>query len=324
MTDTPKLISLIIPCYNEQDVIEETISRLRKLCKKLDSYIFELIFIDDGSRDLTWHLLNELTINDKNVRLISFSRNFGHQIAVTAGIDHANGDAVILMDADLQDPPEVISEMIAKWNDGYDVVYGTRISRAGESSFKVITAKIFYRFLNKLSNIEIPLDTGDFRLMDAKVVSTLNCMREKDRFIRGMVSWVGFNQISLPYERAERFAGESKYPLRKMVSFAIDGIISFSSKPLQFSMILGFSSAIISLAGVFYAIYMRLFTNTWVEGWTALMISILFIGGIQLLCIGILGEYIGRIYNQSKDRPLYIIKESNGPHSDRSLQKEPS
>jgi dolichol-phosphate mannosyltransferase len=246
------------------------------------------------------------------IKLIGFARNFGHQIAVTAGIDAACGDAVVLIDADLQDPPEVIHEMIAKWREGYDVVYGTRTERRGESVFKRATARGFYRLLNRLSDVPIPIDTGDFRLMSRNVVDTLRAMPERDRFVRGMVSWVGFKQIALPYKRAKRFAGESKYPLRKMLRFATDGILSFSTKPLQMSVTLGMLSASLALIGIVYAFYLRLFTNTWVEGWTALMIAVLFLGGVQLICVGILGEYVGRIYNEVKSRPLYVVQEYLG------------
>jgi len=272
----------------------------------------ELIFVDDGSRDRTRELLRGFADKDSRIKVIGFARNFGHQIAVTAGIDAARGDAVVLIDADLQDPPEVILEMIEKWREGYDVVYGTRTERPGESAFKLATARGFYRVLNKLSDIPIPLDTGDFRLLSRAVADVLRAMPERDRFLRGMVSWVGFRQIALPYKRAERYAGESKYPLRKMLPFAIDGILSFSTKPLQVSIGLGMISATIALIGIVYAIALRLFTNIWVEGWTALMIAVLFLGGAQLLSVGIVGEYIGRIYNEMKQRPMYVADEYIG------------
>jgi dolichol-phosphate mannosyltransferase len=249
---------------------------------------------------------------DPKIKIIGFARNFGHQIAVTAGIDVAHGDAVVLIDADLQDPPEIVHEMIAKWREGYDVVYGTRTERPGESAFKLATARCFYRLLNRLTDVPIPLDTGDFRLMSKNVASTLRAMPERDRFVRGLVSWVGFRQTALPYKRAERFAGKSKYPFWKMLRLAIDGLVSFSTKPLQISIILGLISALFALLGIFYALYLRLFTNIWVEGWTALMIAVLFIGGVQLTSIGILGEYIGRIYSEVKNRPLYVVQEHHG------------
>jgi len=322
--DKRQLLSIVIPCYNEEAVIVETMGRLMQLCSEIQEYLdVELIFIDDGSTDQTSKIIKEQSIDNPITKLIIFSRNFGHQIAVTAGIDAANGDAVVLIDADLQDPPEMIHQMVEKWRDGYDVVYGTRTDRLGESTFKIATARGFYRLINKLSSVPIPLDTGDFRLMSRNVVDTLRAMPEKDRFVRGMVSWVGFRQIALPYRRAERFAGESKYPLRKMVRFAMDGILSFSTKPLQLSVALGLTAAFISLMGIMYALVLRLFTNIWVEGWTALMIAILFFGGVQLICVGILGEYVGRIYNEIKSRPLYVVQEyfgfsERGPAMSRS------
>ncbi|GFO73742.1 polyisoprenyl-phosphate glycosyltransferase [Bathymodiolus japonicus methanotrophic gill symbiont] len=306
------LLSLVIPCYNEEQVIAETVSRLNNFCAELTDLEVELIFIDDGSQDNTLAILRDHAAQDPRIKVICFARNFGHQIAVTAGMDAAKGDAVVLIDADLQDPPEVIHQMIAKWREGYDVVYGTRTARKGESIFKRSSARGFYRLLNKLSDVPIPLDTGDFRLMTQPIVDSLKAMPERDRFVRGMVSWVGFKQIAIPYQRAERFAGKSKYPLRKMLRFATDGILSFSTKPLQMSIALGMLAAFIAMGGIVYAIAMRIFTDIWVEGWTALMIAILFLGGVQLICVGILGEYIGRIYNEVKQRPLYIVEEYLG------------
>jgi dolichol-phosphate mannosyltransferase len=306
-----KLLSIIVPCYNEEEVIGETIFRLKKLCSevRMDT---ELIFVDDGSKDRTRELLCVSASEDPRIRVIGFARNFGHQIAVTAGIDAAKGDAIVLIDADLQDPPEVVHAMLAKWRDGFDVVYGTRATRSGESVFKVTTARYFYRILNRLSDVPIPLDTGDFRLISRAVADTLRAMPERDRFVRGMVSWVGFKQTSLPYHRSERFAGESKYPLRKMLRFATDGILSFSTKPLQASIATGMFAAMLALIGIFYALFLRIFTDVWVEGWTALMIAVLFMGGVQLISVGILGEYIGRIYNEVKRRPLYVVQEYVG------------
>lgn len=320
---TNPLLSIVIPCYNEEAVISETMKRIKSFCSELIDLNVELIFIDDGSHDRTRSFLKNYAAEDTRIRLILFARNFGHQIAVTAGIDAACGDAVVLIDADLQDPPEVVHEMISKWREGYDVVYGTRTERPGESAFKLATARGFYRLLNRLSDVPIPLDTGDFRLMSRAVVDTLRAMPERDRFVRGMVSWVGFRQIALPYKRMERFAGESKYPLRKMLRFATDGILSFSTKPLQMSVGLGMLSAALALSGILYALGLRLFTNMWVEGWTALMIAVLFIGGVQLISVGILGEYVGRIYSEVKKRPLYIVQEyvgfnQSGPEMSRS------
>jgi dolichol-phosphate mannosyltransferase len=244
--------------------------------------------------------------------LIDFSRNFGHQIAVTAGIDAASGDAVVLMDSDLQDPPEVIHEMVARWREGYDVVYGTRSEREGESALRLAVTRRFYRILNGLSDVPIPLDTGDFRLMARNVVSALRAMPERDRFIRGMVSWIGFRQTAIQYRRAARFAGQSHYSFPRLLGLATDGVISFSTKPLRMSVAAGMLSASIALIGIVYALYLRLFTSIWVEGWTAMMIGILFIGGVQLICLGIVGEYVGRIYKEIKSRPLYVVKEYLG------------
>lgn len=307
-----KLISIVVPCFNEEEVIEETCRQLCALATSREQYQFELIFVDDGSQDGTLPVLRKLAAEQPVVRVLSFARNFGHQIAVTAGIDAARGDAVVLIDADLQDPPEIIPKMIACWEDGYDVVYATREHRTGESAFKLVTAKAFYRVLNKLSEVPIPLDTGDFRLMDRNVVDVLKAMPERHRFVRGMVAWIGFRQKALPYKRTERFAGESKYPLRKMVGFAVDGLLSFSSKPLRVATGLGIFVSLFAVLGIFYALYMRIFTSTWVEGWTAIMIAVLFLGGIQLISLGVIGEYLARVYTEAKSRPLYIIRERLG------------
>lgn len=316
-------VSIIVPCYNEEEVLEATMARLSACCDALPDYDFELIFVDDGSADRTAAILQDFARRDRRVRLVLFSRNFGHQIAVTAGIDASSGDAVVLIDADLQDPPELIGPMLARWREGYDVVYGTRTDRAGESRFKVATAREFYRLLNRLSDVPIPLDTGDFRLMSRAVADAVSAMPERSRFVRGMVSWVGFRQTALPYARAERFAGTSKYPLLKMIRFAADGIISFSSRPLQVSITIGMISAILALVGIVYSLVVRIFTSNWVEGWTTVMIAVLFIGGVQLISIGILGEYVGRIYNETKNRPLYVVREyvgfrGGGPRLSRS------
>lgn len=317
-----RLLSIVVPCFNEEAVISEAVMQLRAFCDSCAELDCELIFVDDGSRDHTRDVLKSLAVLDPRMKLICFARNFGHQIAVTAGIDAAAGDAVVLIDADLQDPPVVIHDMIARWREGYDVCYGTRTTRAGESVFKKATARLFYRFLNRLSDVPIPLDTGDFRLMSRPVVDTLCSMPERDRFVRGMVSWVGFRQIAVPYERAERFAGETKYPLQKMIRFATDGILSFSIKPLEASVGLGLFCAVLALIGIVYAMVLRLFTSVWVEGWTALMIAVLFLGGVQLISVGVLGEYVGRIYSEIKNRPLYVVQEyigfKDGPTHSRS------
>lgn len=307
-----KVISIVIPCFNEEDILDKTISRLQSFALNQSTYRVEFIFVDDGSSDNTLEILRAAAFEDSSVKVLSFARNFGHQIAATAGIDAAAGDAVALIDADLQDPPEILDEMIQYWEEGYHVVYGVRRTREGESGFKLFTARAFYRLLNRLSEVAIPLDTGDFRLIDRRIVNILREMPERHRFIRGIVAWVGFNQKGLPYDRKSRIAGVSKYPLKKMVRFALDGIISFSSKPLQISTNLGLVAAGIALLGILYALLMRILTSVWVEGWTALIIAILFMGGAQLISIGVIGEYIGRIYEESKRRPLYILKETLG------------
>lgn len=304
--ETP-LVSVVIPAYNEELSIENTYICLQKVLQDLQIK-YELIFVNDGSRDGTLGCLKDFAMRDSHVKVIDFSRNFGHQIAVTAGIDYAEGDVVILIDADLQDPPELIRDFLDKWREGYDVVYAVRQKRQGETWFKRWTASIFYRLLRNMTDIDIPLDTGDFRLMTKQVAQTLVDSREHHRFIRGMVSWAGFRQIGIPYVRAERFAGESKYPLKKMLKFSMDGITSFSFKPLQFSTQLGSLVALLGFVGIFIILYERIFTKYTVQGWTSMMVVILFLGGIQLLMLGVLGEYIGRIYDEVRQRPLYIIR----------------
>lgn len=305
------MISVVVPCYNEEAVIAKTHWRLSGVLRDL-TLDYEIIYVDDGSQDGTPKLLNQLCAEDQHVRVIALSRNFGHQAAVTAGIEHASGDAVVLIDADLQDPPEVIPEMVEKWHQGYYVAYGLRIDRDGETAFKRWTAKAFYRLINQLSDVNIPLDAGDFRLMDRKVVDALLAMPERDRFIRGMVSWIGFPQAAVMYRRAPRFAGVSKYPVLKMVRFATDAILSFSLVPLRLAIWSGAIASVLALMGIIYALVFRLFTNNWVPGWTLLFIAVLFVGGVQLVFLGVIGEYIGRIYMEGKKRPLYLVREQLG------------
>lgn len=306
------LLSVVVPCYNEEPVIRETHRQLTEALADAQDIRLEIIYVDDGSRDATLAILKEIQCSDSRVRVVSFSRNFGHQIAVTAGIEHAAGDAVVLIDADLQDPPEIILEMLSRWRKGVDVAYGVRQEREGESAFKQWTAKAFYRTINLLSDVAIPLDTGDFRLIDRKVVDALLLMPERDRFVRGMVAWAGFVQEPVYYRRAARFAGETKYPLKKMLRFATDGILSFSTVPLRIAIYSGFIVSGLALLGILYAIFLRLLSDTWVPGWTLLFIAVLFLGGIQLIFLGVIGEYIGRIYGESKRRPLYLMKERLG------------
>jgi dolichol-phosphate mannosyltransferase len=303
---TDFLLSVVVPMYYEQEVARECHRRLTAVLEKLDRY--EILYVNDGSRDNTLPILRELAQQDDHVRIISFSRNFGHQAAVTAGVAHVDGDALVIIDADLQDPPELIPKMVALWQEGYEIIYAKRMRRKGESAFKLWTAKYFYRFLNFMTDTAIPQDTGDFRLIDRKVADAFLALPERNRFIRGMIAWLGFNTIPLEYERDERFAGETKYPLKKMLKFAADGILSFSLKPLRIALGLGSAAVVVSLALILYALISYIFGST-VSGWTALMIAVAFLGGVQLISIGVLGQYIGRIYEESKARPLYVVSE---------------
>lgn len=305
------MLSVVVPCFNEEAVIASTHQRLARVLDGLDVPA-EIVYVDDGSRDATFSQLAAIQASDTRVRVLRLSRNFGHQVACTAGLRQAAGDAVVLIDADLQDPPEIIPEMLARWRDGFQVVYGTRVLREGESWFKRATAKIFYRVINRVSEVDIPLDTGDFRLLDRRVVDAVLAMPERDRFLRGMVAWAGFRQAALPYERKARPAGASKYPLRKMLHFAGDGVLSFSLVPLKLATVLGFAASALALAGIVYTLVVRLVTHAWVAGWASLILAVLFMGGVQLICLGVIGEYLGRIYGESKRRPLYFVAETLG------------
>lgn len=304
-----KKISVIIPMYYEEEVAEECYKRMTSVLQNIENYDYEIICINDGSRDKTLSILENLAIRDKRLKVLSFSRNFGHQCAVTAGLKYVTGDAIVIIDADLQDPPELIPEMLKLWEAGNDVIYGKRKTRDGESVFKLFTAKIFYKTLNALSNVEIPKDTGDFRLVDRKVVDTINSLPEHNKFLRGLFSWVGYKQIPFQYERKERFAGKTKYPLKKMLKLASDGIISFSTKPLKIVGGLGILSIVISFILLIYALISYIFKlNNLSAGWTSLMLGITFFAGVQLLSLWIMSEYIARIYDESKNRPQYIIE----------------
>jgi dolichol-phosphate mannosyltransferase len=305
-------ISVIVPCFNEAQVIEQTHCGLVAALSSLSEIGFELVYVDDGSTDTTLDILRALQGVDPRIRVVALSRNFGHQVAVTAGLEHSSGDAVVVIDADLQDPPEVIAEMLERWQQGVDVAYGVRLERQGETAFKLWTAKAFYRLINRLSDVAIPVDTGDFRLMDRKVVDAILGMRERDRFLRGMVAWVGLRQEPVYYRRAARFAGESKYPLKSLLRLATDGVLSFSHLPLRLAVYIGLIGSGLALVGILYALALRLFTNVWVTGWTLLFIAVLFLGGVQLLFLGVIGEYVGRIYGEVKHRPLYLVKERLG------------
>lgn len=302
--------------YNEEEVIEETYLRLKKVMDQIgESY--ELVFVNDGSKDRSAQIISELAKSDENIRLIDFSRNFGHQIAVTAGLDYVQGQAIVIIDADLQDPPEVIPQMLAKWREGYDVVYGKRLKRQGETAFKKVTAHVYYRVLSALTNGNIPKDTGDFRLIDRKVCEAIKKLPERNRFLRGMVNWVGFNQVAVEYVRDERWAGETKYPLKKMLKFAADGIFSFTYKPLKLATYIGLFLSVFGFLYLLIVLYQKLFTDTAQTGWASLMAVTLVFHGITLVILGIIGEYIGRIYEEVKGRPLYIVKETIGFKNDK-------
>jgi glycosyltransferase involved in cell wall biosynthesis len=319
------LLSVVVPCMNEAEVLRETNRCLIAALQK-GPVSFEIVYVDDGSTDSTFDLLCELQARDSRIRVVRFARNFGHQVAITAGLEHSSGDAIVVIDGDLQDPPEVVLEFLAKWLDGYDVVYGVRAAREGETVLKRWTANLFYRFISCLSDTAIPLDTGDFRLMDRRVVDALLSMPERDRFVRGMVSWLGFSQVAVPYRRAPRAACSTKFSLFKMVRFALDGIVSFSILPLRLATWTGFAASGLAVLGIIVVLLERFIgVAGLVKGWSSAVIAELFIGGVQLICLGIIGEYVGRIYGESKRRPLYIVRERIGfggqtQSSPRSLQ----
>lgn len=302
-------ISIVAPVWNEADSLPEFLVRISEVMGK-SKLSWELIVVDDGSTDSSTQILLKQAEKEKHIRPILFARNFGHQIAVTAGLDYSRGDAVVILDADLQDPPEVIPELIAKWKEGYEVVYAVRKERKGESFFKRITAKFFYRLINRITAIDIPMDTGDFRLMDRSVVDVLNQMREHHRFLRGMSAWVGFKQIGVPYERAARFAGQTHYTLRNMLRLASTAITGFSFFPLQVATYLGFASAGVATIAIPVVIALRLAGNQAFFGQATTLIAVLFFGGVQLISLGILGEYIGRLYDEARGRPLYIVRQA--------------
>ncbi|MBP1608212.1 MAG: glycosyl transferase family 2 [Acidobacteria bacterium] len=309
--DRKKLLSIIVPVYNECEVIRTFYDRVKKVGDALASLDYEVIFVDDGSCDGSYPILTKLADEDSKIVVVKLSRNFGHQMAITAGMDAARGDAVVIIDADLQDPPEVIPEFVDKWRQGFDVVYGVREKREGEGRLKLLTASAYYRVLRMLTRIDIPIDAGDFRLMARRVVEQLKRLTEKERFVRGLVSWVGFRQMGVVYRRDRRYGGETKYPYGKMIKFALDGITSFSTIPLRLSTWLGYLS---STFAFLYAcsVFVQKALGYTVQGWATIMVGVLFLGGVQLICLGIIGEYIGRIYEESKRRPLYIVENVYG------------
>jgi len=302
------IFSVIVPVYNETDCLQELYDRLSKVLESTQE-TWEIILVDDGSNDGSTEKIRGLAKLDPRVRPVIFARNFGHQIAVTAGLDYSRGQAVTIIDADLQDPPEVILELIAKWKEGYQVVFAVRAEREGESWFKTISASLFYRVIYKITDVKIPLDTGDFRLLDRRVVDVMNRMRERHRFLRGMSAWIGFKQIGVSYHRAARFAGSTKYPFSKMLKLALNAITSFSYFPLQLATYLGFFAAGLSILAIPVVVISRLTGMQAFLGQATTLISVLFLGGVQLICLGILGEYIGRVYDEVKGRPLYIVFE---------------
>lgn len=303
--------SIIVPCFNEEGNLPEL---YRQICRTMEQTgePWELVLVNDGSRDRTLEIMQALHAADPRVHYIDFARNFGHQIAVTAGMDYAAGQAIILIDADLQDPPSLFLDMIQKWKEGFEVVYAVRSGREGESWFKLTTAKLFYRLIYRITDVDIPVDTGDFRLMDRQVVTAMRKMKERHRFIRGMTSWVGFKQTGVTYVRQERFSGQTKYPLRRMVKFAWDAITSFSYFPLQVATYLGFIIAAISSLFILVVIAARLSGSQAFAGQATTLVMVLFLGGVQLISLGVIGEYLGRIYDEVKGRPLYIVSQAVG------------
>jgi len=318
-----KIISIVVPVYCEELVVHEFYRRTVETLSVLvvsGNYDYEIIFVNDGSTDGTLQIITELSSNDSRTKVIDLSRNFGHQLAITAGIEHTSGDAVILIDSDLQDPPEVIPRFVAKWEDGFNVVYGVRSERSGETFIKLITAKVFYRVLNSLSTMEIPADTGDFRLMDRKVVDALKSIPEQNRYLRGLIKWIGFQQCGVSYKRDQRYAGETKYSFSKMFHLAFDGITGFSEKPLYIAFQLGVFVSIASFLMMFIYIGQRIVVpSSVVSGWTSTIVLILFLGGVQLISIGIMGLYVGRIYREVRRRPLYLVANKIGFEEESNL-----
>jgi dolichol-phosphate mannosyltransferase len=313
MTDTPggPEYSLVVPIFNEEETLSELVRRLTLLLDALDGPA-EVVLVDDGSSDRSYELMVAARETDPRFKVVRLSRNFGHQIAITAGMDVAAGNAVIVMDADLQDPPEVVLEMAARWREGFDVIYGVREERPGETRFKKATASAFYRLLRRISNIDVPLDVGDFRLVDRRALEAFKSMREANRYVRGMFSWIGFRQVGVTFQRDERFAGDTKYPLTKMLKFATDGVVSFSAAPLRLALNLGFAVSALSFAFGVVALVSKLAGLYSIPGLASIAVFVAFLGGIQLLVLGLMGEYIARIHDEVKDRPLYLVRDMHG------------
>ena len=309
---TCSLLSVVVPCFNEEEVLPKTHPRLIEVLETLPVHAFELIYVDDGSRDTTMDILREIQCADTRVRVVSLSRNFGQEIAMAAGLQNTTGQAVVVIDADFQDPPEVILKMLDRWRQGVDVAYGVRTQRNSETLFRRITSSLFYRILNRFADIDVPLDTGEFRLMDRAVVDAVLAMPEHDRFFRGIVAWAGFRQEPVHFHRLGRSGGASKHRLKNRLSLAVTAILSFSLAPLRLATWLGLFSTGLALSSTLYALGLRLLTDTWISGWASLFIVVLFVGGVQLLLLGVLGEYVGRIYGEVKRRPLYFVKERLG------------
>lgn len=320
-TPTPSAIvelSIVVPNFNEASCLEELAGRIQRALAGISLDAYELIVVDDGSRDRSKEILRTLSAKDSRIKALFLSRNFGHQFAITAGFDHARGQAVLVMDADLQDPPEIIPDFVKKWREGFDVVYGVRLSRAGESWFKKGTAALFYRLLRTLTRTEIPLDAGDFRLLSRRAMQALNQLRERSRFMRGLVSWIGYPQAPVYYHRAPRLAGETRYPVRKMVKLALDAILSFSDLPLRIATWIGFAGVGLCLTYLTYAVAVKILLGTPVQGWASLVAIVVFIGSVQLTVLGVMGQYVGRIYEELKGRPLYIVMEREGFGDERT------
>lgn len=311
MRDQDFLLSVIVPVYNEALLIQESVSRLTAAVSQLGCR-YEILYVDDGSSDETFTLLQKERQKNPNLRLLKLTRNFGHQMAITAGMDSVKGDVVVTIDSDLQDPPELIAKMFEEWRKGFDIVYARRERRLGETIFKRWTAAIYYRLVRKMSGVNIPVDVGDFRLMSRRALDELNQLRERHRYVRGLVAWLGYKQTFVNYVRDKRYAGKTKYSLAKMLKFSLDGISSFSTAPLRLATYLGFAAASFSFLYIFYALYVRFITHDVVPGWTTVIIAVFFLGGVQLICLGIMGEYLGMLHEESKRRPLYIVEQTFG------------